>query len=86
MKIDKSLLVAALTSLALAGAAGTALAAKKGFEKCGGIVKAGMNDCGNSKHACGGQSTKDAQADDWIFVPKGTCAKIVGGVLVAPAK
>ena len=86
MKIAKSLVVTILTSLALAGTAGNALAAKKGFEKCGGIAKAGMNDCGNSKHACGGQSTKDAQPDDWIFVPKGTCEKIVGGILLSSKK
>lgn len=33
---------------------GNALAGKAGFEKCESIVKAGMNDCGTSKHSCSG--------------------------------
>jgi uncharacterized membrane protein len=49
------------------------------FEKCAGIAKAGMNDCQTAMHSCAGSATKDAQADSWIFVPAGTCAKIVGG-------
>ena len=71
------------TALALAlvslGMSGTALAGKPGLEKCMGIVKAGKNDCGTSGHACAGQSTKDGAPDEWIYVPKGTCEKIVGG-------
>ncbi|RTZ72712.1 MAG: DUF2282 domain-containing protein [Gammaproteobacteria bacterium] len=71
------------TTLALAlvslGMSGTALAGKPGFEKCMGIVKAGKNDCGTSGHACAGQSTKDGAPDEWIYVPEGTCEKIVGG-------
>ena len=73
-----SLLAVTLLSL---GASGTALAAKPGFEKCYGIVKAGKNDCGTSGHACAGQSTKDGAPDEWIYVPKGMCEKIVGGKL-----
>ncbi len=71
------------TALALAlvslGMSGAALAGKPGFEKCMGIVKAGKNDCGTSGHACAGQSTKDGAPDEWIYVPEGTCEKIVGG-------
>lgn len=54
-------------------------AAKPGFEKCQGVVKAGMNDCGTSEHACAGQSKTDGHPEEWIFVPAGTCDKIVGG-------
>ncbi len=54
-------------------------AAKPGFEKCQGIVKAGMNDCGTSEHACAGQAKTDGHPEEWIFVPAGTCDKIVGG-------
>ncbi|RTZ76271.1 MAG: hypothetical protein DSZ02_01760 [Gammaproteobacteria bacterium] len=68
----------ALTLVSL-GMSGTALAGKPGFEKCMGIVKAGKNDCGTSGHACAGQSTKDGAPDEWIYVPEGTCEKIVGG-------
>lgn len=56
-----------------------AMAAKAGFEKCAGIVKAGKNDCGNSRHSCAGQASKDNMADEWLYVPEGTCKKIVGG-------
>ena len=52
---------------------------QKGAEKCYGIVKAGKNDCQTSAHACAGQASKDGQGDSWIYVPKGTCEKIVGG-------
>ena len=62
---------------------GGALAGKKGFEKCQGIVKAGMNDCGTSKHACQGQAKSDGDPEEWVYVPEGTCAKIVGGTVKA---
>jgi uncharacterized membrane protein len=49
------------------------------FEKCFGVVKAGMNDCQTAASSCAGTSKKDAQNDAWVYVPAGTCAKIVGG-------
>ena len=69
--------------LALGLASGSALAAKEGMEKCGGIVKAGQNDCGTSKHSCAAQATKDGAKDEWVYVPAGTCEKIVGGSVIA---
>jgi len=78
--MNKSIITAALAlSLVSLGMSGAALAGKPGFEKCMGIVKAGKNDCGTSGHACAGQSTKDGAPDEWIYVPEGTCEKIVGG-------
>ena len=63
---------------------GTVLAqAKAETEKCYGIVKAGQNDCQTATSSCSGTSKKDKQADAWISVPKGTCAKIVGASLTA---
>jgi len=56
-----------------------AFAGKRGFEKCTGIVNAGMNDCGTSKHGCSGQAEKNSDPEEWVYVPKGTCKKIVGG-------
>ncbi len=47
-------------------------------EKCYGIAKAGKNDCQTSTHSCAGTATADAQPDSWVYVPKGTCEKIVG--------
>ncbi len=83
-----SLIKGALTSIVIMGLAvsGNALAAKKGFEKCEGVVKAGMNDCGASGHACAGQSKKDGAAGEWVYVPEGTCEKLVGGKVKAAKK
>jgi len=54
-------------------------ATKEGLEKCYGIVKSGLNDCGADSHACAMQSVKDNDPNDWLYLPKGTCEKIVGG-------
>jgi uncharacterized membrane protein len=48
-------------------------------EKCYGIAKAGMNDCQTATHSCAGTSTKDKDPASWIYVPAGSCQKIVGG-------
>jgi uncharacterized membrane protein len=72
----------ALLCAAAATAAVPAHAAKDGMEKCAGIAKAGKNDCGTSKHACAGQATKDGDAEEWVYVPAGTCDKIVGGTVL----
>jgi uncharacterized membrane protein len=50
------------------------------FEKCFGVAKAGMNDCA-SGHSCAGTATKDRTATDFVYVPKGTCDKIAGGMM-----
>ncbi len=78
--MKKSIILGAVTVAMLSlGISGSALAGKPGFEKCMGIAKAGKNDCGTSGHACAGQATKDGGADEWVYVPEGTCEKIVGG-------
>ena len=74
---------ASLLAVGLAAGASQALAAKGDNEKCAGVVKAGKNDCGTSKHSCAGQASADRGADEWIYVPKGTCEKIAGGNLVS---
>ena len=51
-------------------------------EKCSGIVKAGMNDCGANGHGCAGQAKVDNDPNEWIKLPKGTCEKIAGGTVV----
>lgn len=71
--------LAGVVALGMGAVSGNAIAGKAGFEKCYGVVKAGQNDCGTSKHACAGQSTKGGEATEWVYVPEGTCAKIVGG-------
>jgi uncharacterized membrane protein len=72
---------AALTVGGPVSLAPTAKAQKmmKGMEKCYGIVKAGMNDCGSSvNNICAGTATVDNDKNAWIYTPKGTCNKIVG--------
>ena len=85
---EKALLVStAVAGLLALGAVGNqALAAKEGFEKCAGIVKTGKNDCGTSLHACAGQATKNGDKEEWVYVPNGTCDKLVGAKVYTPAK
>ena len=73
--------VAGILALGLAATSGSALAGKPGFEKCQGIAKASMNDCGTSKHACAGQAKVDGDAEEWVYVTEGTCSKIAGGTV-----
>ncbi len=61
----------------------SSMGTKAGMEKCTGIVKTGKNDCGTSKHACAGQAKTDADAEEWVYLPKGTCEKIPGGKVKA---
>jgi len=57
----------------------------KEWEKCAGVVKAGKNDCGalDGKHACAGQAKQDNSEQEWLYVPKGTCDRLVGGTVAA---
>jgi len=43
---------------------------------------------GNGKHSCAGSAKADSDAKEWVYVPEGTCTKIVGGKVAAtkPAK
>lgn len=84
MKAKNLLELALTTAVALSLSQNVALAADKAkpdvsMEKCYGIVKAGKNDCGTASHACSGQSQKDGDPVDWLYMPIGTCDKIVGG-------
>lgn len=64
--------------------------APKKWEKCANIAKKGMNDCGSidGKHGCAKQAKEDGLDTEWVYVPEGTCEKIVGGKVykVVPAK
>lgn len=76
--------IAALLALAASGAA-AADDKKPEAEKCYGVAKAGKNDCQTKSNACAGHVKTDARGDAWIFVPKGSCEKIVGGNLAPKA-
>ena len=49
-------------------------------EKCYGITTAGQNDCANlsGSHSCAGQSKVGADANEWKYVAKGSCAGMKG--------
>ena len=61
---------------------GPAPAPKFEAEKCYGIAKAGKNDCQTANSSCAGTSKRDAQGDAWIYVPKGSCDRIVNASLM----
>jgi len=53
-------------------------------EKCYGIAKAGKNDCASQGHnSCAGTSKRNADPKAWMFVPEGSCERIVGGSTTA---
>lgn len=86
MKNKTLLIKAAINSILTITTASSLIAttsalAKPETEKCYAIVKAGLNDCQTKNAACAGSATKDKQGDAFIFLPKGTCDKIVGGSL-----
>jgi uncharacterized membrane protein len=73
-----SAVAAALSITVTAGAqGGPAPKPKYDFEKCYGIAKAGKNDCETRSSSCAGTSKRNGQGDAWVYVPKGTCEKIV---------
>jgi uncharacterized membrane protein len=83
-------LVASAIGAALAGGATLAQAQSGGThvpppafqaEKCYGVAKAGQNDCQTRTSSCAGTSRRDGQGDAWIYVPAGSCDRIVGGSL-----
>ena len=83
MKDHNIIVSAAIAGLVAAGSMGlttVAYAADKP-EKCYGVVKAGKNDCQTSSSACAGTAKQDGQADAWIYLPEGSCQKLVGGSL-----
>ena len=86
MKNTKTIMstaIAGAVALGMTAVSPSALAGKPGFEKCQGVVKAGMNDCGTSVHSCAGQAKADNMAEEWIYIPEGTCEKIAGGKVKA---
>lgn len=59
--------------------------AEQGKEKCYGVVKAGKNDCAGPGHTCQGQAKTDANPQEYILVPAGTCERLANGSLTARA-
>lgn len=79
-----SLAITGAIAAAMATAAPSAEAKKADMEKCYAVAKAGQNDCkAGPGTTCAGTSTVDSQANAWLLVPAGTCAKLTGGSLEA---
>ena len=75
---------ATVLALALSVSNAPAHAGKEGYEKCQGVAKAGMNDCGANGHSCAGMAETDGDPNEWVYMPEGTCDKIVGGSVKEP--
>lgn len=59
-----------------------ALAKDAKMEKCYGVVKAGKNDCASAKkggHSCAGAATVNGDKNEWVYLPQGTCDRLVNG-------
>ncbi len=87
-KMSKSIVISSAIAAGLVMASSTdVLAGSPKMEKCYGIVKAGKNDCAVKSQgtSCAGQAKKDSIRDAWIYIPKGTCEKIVGSYLAPKA-
>jgi uncharacterized membrane protein len=85
MKTNTNVLLASAMAVAFSLAleasaqAGPAPMPKFEHEKCYGIAKAGKNDCQTANSSCAGTSKRNGQGDAWIYVPAGSCDKVVGG-------
>jgi len=85
-KMKASVTAASILAVALMSSSAVSHAGKEGYEKCQGIAKAGQNDCGANGHACAGYAAVDGDPQEWVYVPEGTCDKIVGGTVKQPKK
>jgi uncharacterized membrane protein len=79
--ICSAVAAALATPLLAGGQAGPAPTPKFEHEKCYGLARAGKNDCQTANSSCAGTSKRDKQGDAWVYVPKGTCEKLVDGSL-----
>jgi uncharacterized membrane protein len=79
---SKTLMLAAAVGSLFALRPPTILAADDPtLEKCYGVAKAGKNDCAGPGHVCAGLAKTDGNPDEYVNLPKGTCERIVGGIL-----
>ncbi len=85
-KLKTASLITSALSLALVTSSSTAFA-NNNKEQCAGVVKAGSNDCASVEHICAGMNSDDGNDTDWLWLPTGTCSKIVGAhILETPNK
>ncbi len=79
--LGSTMAVALSMALQASAQGGPAPVPKFDHEKCYGIAKAGKNDCQTANSSCAGTSRRNAQGDAWVYLPKGSCEKVVGGSL-----
>jgi uncharacterized membrane protein len=79
--VGSAIVVALSMALQASAQAGPAPVPKFASEKCYGVAKASKNDCQTASSSCAGTSGRDGQTDAWVYLPKGSCEKIVGGTL-----
>jgi uncharacterized membrane protein len=84
-KTNKTVVGAITTLLALGAASANAVPVCAEQERCYGVARAGKNDCATAKSSCATTAKQDFQKDAWVYVPKGTCAKLGGGTTDAKA-
>ena len=55
---------------------------KSEVEKCYGVAKAEKNDCAakDGSHSCAHLAKRDNDPATWVYVPKGLCEKLAGGI------
>lgn len=84
-KMNKIIAGAFAATMVSSVAAPAMAEAGKDKEKCYGVVKAGKNMCGSAdgKHSCMNQAKEDGNVNEWLYLPKGVCEKLVGGSLAA---
>ena len=80
--ITSALAVAVLALPMMANAADD----NAGKEKCYGVAKAGKNDCAANGHGCAAQSKAAKNAKEWVYLPAGTCERLVGGIVGKASK
>ena len=77
--VGSAMAVALSMALEASAQGGPAPVPKFDHEKCYGIAKAGKNDCQTTNSSCAGTSKRNGQGDAWLYVPAGSCDKVVGG-------
>jgi uncharacterized membrane protein len=80
--MKKQVIAALVFGAMLSGGSAQAQEKQAEREKCYGVAKAEKNDCATKDgiSSCAGQAKKAGDANAWIYVPKGLCDKLVGGV------
>ncbi|HUA76894.1 MAG TPA: DUF2282 domain-containing protein [Acetobacteraceae bacterium] len=81
MNVSRLVATALMTAAAVPAIAAPAPVPSFHYDRCYGIAAAHANDCQTATHSCAGQSTRAGDPQSWLYVPAGTCARIIGGSL-----